>query len=117
MLIALSLALSTSNPLPPYLTILLTSLLLMMHLFVRKGTRSAGYLRYPEHLVLAFLYELYLFTLALTLAIQEGKHSRTLLTAFFYVTPLLSLAVTLTSVVASIQAYYRVKEYPLAKSG
>ena len=90
---------------------------MMMHLFVRKGTRSSGYLRYPEHMVLAFLYEFYLFTLALTLAIQQGKPSRSLFTAFFYVTPLLSFAVTLASVVASIQAYYRVKEDPLAKSG
>ena len=90
---------------------------MMMHLFVRKGTRSSGYLRYPEHLVLAFLYELYLFTLALTLAIQQGRSSRTLFIAFFYVTPLVSFAVTLASVAASIQAYYRVKEAPLAKTG
>jgi hypothetical protein len=44
-------------------------MLMMMHLFVRKGTRSSGYLRYPEHLILAFLYELNLFALALTLVI------------------------------------------------
>ena len=95
---------------PAYLTVSLTSMLMMLHLFVRQGT--AGALRYPEHLALAFLYELYLLALALALAL-----GRPLLTAFFYVTPLVSLAVTLASVVASIQAYYRVKEDPLAASG
>ena len=85
-------------------------MLMLLHLFTRQG--SAGALRYPEHLALAFLYELYLLALALALAL-----GRPLLTAFFYVTPLVSLAVTLASVVASIQAYYRVKEDPLAASG
>jgi hypothetical protein len=53
--------------------------------------------------------------LALALALQQGGRPK--LEAFFYVTPLLSLAVTLASVVASIQAYYRVKENPLPASG
>jgi pheromone shutdown protein TraB len=83
---------------------------MILHLFARQGT--AGALRYPEHLALAFLYEVYLLALALALAL-----GRPLLTAFFYVTPLVSLAVTLASGVASIQAYYRVKENPLAASG
>jgi hypothetical protein len=83
---------------------------MMLHLFARQGT--AGALRYPEHLALAFLYDLYLLALALALAL-----GRPLLVAFFYVTPLLSLAITLASGLASIQVYYRVKENPLVASG
>lgn len=75
-----------------------------MHLFVRRSTRKSGFFKYPEHFILAFIYELYLFSLSFSLLCGTTEPS---LTPFFYITPLPTFLLTLTSNFSSFYAFYR----------
>jgi hypothetical protein len=106
----------TNSPLLLSVTSSLCSFGLLLHLFVRRGTRQSGYLKFPEHTLLAFTFELYSFSLSLSLLFVKTAKS---LALFFYITPMITFVVITGSIINSFRVYvvrYALKEY-LKKKG
>ena len=74
----------------------------MLHLFVRRGTRQSGYLKFPEHTFLAFTFELFSLGLSLSLVFHPNEPT---LAPFFFITPILAFLIIFISVFNSFRVY------------
>ena len=74
----------------------------MLHLFVRRGTRQSGYLKFPEHTFLAFTFELLSLGLSLSLVFHPNEPT---LAPFFFITPILTFLIIFISVFNSFRVY------------
>jgi hypothetical protein len=100
--LALSIIQLTNSQLLICITSTLTSFGLLLHLFVRRGTRQSGYLKFPEHTFLAFTFELFSLGLSLSLLFTPSQPA---LAPFFFITPILTFLIIITSVLNSFRVY------------
>ena len=89
------------------ITSTLTSFGLLLHLFVRRGTRQSGYLKYPEHTLLASIFELFSLSLSLSLCFTSPSQNVNPhpFAFFFMITPIITFLVIFTSVFNSFRVY------------
>jgi hypothetical protein len=74
----------------------------LLHLFVRRGTRQSGYLKFPEHTFLAFTFEISSLGLSLSLVFHPNEPT---LAPFFFITPILAFLIIFISVFNSFRVY------------